>query len=523
MRFRHVPILTLFLSILVLFIYLGVEAAADTSRGQINNDKSSSPKKEGIAREVSRLRAKADAEFVSGRRDSGKIALKLLNKVCKLEPDNHANFYKRYRVHLRLKKQKLALRDLQKAVAIKPTFTDGWVNQGKLLLKMGQCEEAQQALQQALVLDGRNKGASKLRDPAGQCATHLRAARAAEERGALEEAENHLTKAMEHSNAAAPLFLKRAQVRLKLGKFWEVLADSGKALKLDEGNLDALYIRASAYYRIGDHEMALRHHREGLRLDPEHKAIKGAYRVLKKITKGWERAEKYENEGRHSEAAEEYRNCAAIDPSHDEFNKKAWTASCRVQVTMGQAAVSRAREACDRALGIDGSWLEAQIQRAKTYALEEDWEQCVREWTRAKDFVEKGTRNNEVEEGLQKAQAALKQSKEKDYYKILGVRRDATKREIKSAYRKLALQWHPDKWSGAKGEGGKAEKAEQMFQDIGEAAEVLGDDEKRSKFDRGEPVFENQGGQGGGGGGGGFPHGFPFGGGGQKFHFQFRL
>ena len=326
---------------------------------------------------------------------------------------------------------------------------------------------------------------------------------------------------MEHSNAAASLFLRRAQMRLRLGKYWEVLADSGKALKLDEGNLDALYIRAGAYYRLGDHEMALRHHREGLRLAPEHKAIKGAYRVLKKITKSWDRAEKYESAGRHSEAAEEYRSCAAIDPTHDEFNKKARTASCRVHVGMGLDAVAKARAACDAALRIDGKWLDAQIQRAKTYALEEDWEQCVREWSRAKEFVEQNTRNNEVEEGLQKAQAALKQSKEKDYYKILGVRRDATKRQIKSAYRKLALKWHPDKWAGSKGDDGKAEVAAKMFHDIGEASEVLGDDEKRGKFDRGEPVFENQG---GGGGGGGGPNGFPFGGGGgQKFHFNFRL
>lgn len=476
-------------------------------------------------REISKLRSKADSEFVSGKRNGIKNALKLLNKVCKLEPDNHQNFYKRYRVYLRLKKQKRALRDLRKAVEIKPTFTSGWVNQGKLLLKMGQCEDAEKALQQALNVDGTNKQARKHLSPAGQCAAHLREADAAEKRGAIQEAENHLTRAMEHSNAAATLFLRRAQMRLRLGKYWEVLADSGKVLKLDEGNLDALYIRAGAYYRLGDHEMALRHHREGLRLAPEHKAIKGAYRVLKKITKSWDRAEKYESEGRHSEAAEEYRSCAAIDPAHDEFNKKAWTASCRVHVGMGLDSVAKARAACDAALRIDEKWLDAQIQRAKTYALEEDWEQCVREWARAKEFVEQGTRNNEVEEGLQKAQAALKQSKEKDYYKILGVRRDATKRQIKSAYRKLALKWHPDKWAGAKGEGGKAEKAAKMFHDIGEASEVLGDDEKRAKFDRGEPVFENQGG-GGGGGGGGFPNGFPFGGGGgggQKFHFSFRL
>ena len=509
---RHHPSTTRLITGLILFVVLGALALC------LPVVASAQPSK----REISKLRSKADSEFVSGKRNGVKNALKLLNKVCKLEPDNHQNFYKRYRVYLRLKKQEKALSDLRKAVKVKPTFTSGWVQQGKLLLKMGRCEEAESALRQALTIDNSNKAARKEIGPAGECANQLRAAEKAEKRQDFVKAEEHLTKAMEHTNSAAALFLQRAQVRLKLRKYWEVLADSGKALKLEEGNLDALYVRAGAYYRLGDHEMALRHQREGLRLAPEHKAIKGAYRILKKITKGWDRAQKYENEGRHSEAAEEYRSCAAIDPSHDEFNKKAWTASCRVHVGLGVSGVQAAREACDSALRIDGGFLDAQIQKAKTYALEEDWEQCVREWTRAKELVEQGTRNNEVEEGLQKAQAALKQSKEKDYYKILGVRRDASKREIKSAYRKLALKWHPDKWVGEKGENGKAEKAAKMFQDIGEASEVLGDDEKRGKFDRGEEVFENQGG--GGGQRGGFPQGFPFGGGGgQQFHFKFRL
>jgi DnaJ family protein C protein 3 len=91
----------------------------------------------------------------------------------------------------------------------------------------------------------------------------------------------------------------------------------------------------------------------------------------------------------------------------------------------------------------------------------------------------------------------LKQSKEKNYYKILGIPRTAGKKEIKSAYRKLALEWHPDK-------NEDKEKAEQMFQDISEAYEVLSDEEMKAKYDRGEPVFENQ-----GGGGGGGHHGFP--------------
>jgi curved DNA-binding protein len=65
----------------------------------------------------------------------------------------------------------------------------------------------------------------------------------------------------------------------------------------------------------------------------------------------------------------------------------------------------------------------------------------------------------------------------KDYYKILGVGKTATDDEIKSAYRKLAKQYHPDKNPGDK-------KAEEKFKEINEAHEVLGDADKRSKYDQ---------------------------------------
>lgn len=87
---------------------------------------------------------------------------------------------------------------------------------------------------------------------------------------------------------------------------------------------------------------------------------------------------------------------------------------------------------------------------------------------------------------------ALKQSKEKNYYKILGVPRNAELKEIKKNYRELALKWHPDKNTD------NIEEAEKMFQDISEAYEILSDKELRGKYDRGEEVFENQGGGGGG-------------------------
>ena len=83
-------------------------------------------------------------------------------------------------------------------------------------------------------------------------------------------------------------------------------------------------------------------------------------------------------------------------------------------------------------------------------------------------------------------------STKRDYYEILGVSKTSTPEEIKKAYRKIAIQYHPDKNPGNK-------EAEEKFKEAAEAYEVLSDSEQRAQYDRFGHARPGNGGFGGGG------------------------
>lgn len=71
-----------------------------------------------------------------------------------------------------------------------------------------------------------------------------------------------------------------------------------------------------------------------------------------------------------------------------------------------------------------------------------------------------------------------------DYYEMLGVNKNATQDEIRSAFRKMALKYHPDRNPGNK-------EAEKSFKQISAAYEILSDEDKRRRYDHGESVTAN--------------------------------
>jgi len=108
-----------------------------------------------------------------------------------------------------------------------------------------------------------------------------------------------------------------------------------------------------------------------------------------------------------------------------------------------------------------------------------EYQEAINDYQRANQISPNDQR---VQEGMRRAQLEQKKSTRKDYYKVLGVDRNADQKTIKKKFHKLALENHPDKHPDNK------EEAEKKFREFGEAYEVLSNEETKAKYDNGEDI-----------------------------------
>ncbi|KAG8430915.1 hypothetical protein GDO86_019756 [Hymenochirus boettgeri] len=194
-------------------------------------------------------------------------------------------------------------------------------------------------------------------------------------------------------------------------------------------------------------------------------------------------------EQRYEEAIEKYEASIKTEPLVEVYSKRAKERICHCfsKSQRTEEAISVCTEAHRR----DPQNPLILQDRAEAFIINEEYEKAVEDFQLAKEMDEE---NEELKEGLERAQKLLKQSKKRDYYKILGVKRNANKQEVIKAYRKLAQQWHPDNFQS---EDEKRE-AEKKFIDIAAAKEVLTDPEMRQKVDAGEDPLDPENQQGSG-------------------------
>lgn len=416
-------------------------------------------------------------------------------------------YWKRSQLYARQKKYSKVIDDLKKAVEKDAKFTKAYVEMGRVQLISGQCEEAVESFQQALKIKPTDKTSNEKLPTAVKCKEAIRQADAECSQGGMEACKHHLTEAMSIAYDSIPLLLKRAEVHYATSDYQSLLVDTRTVLKMDKNELQALYLRGKAYYRMGDHDVALAHYKEGLRSDPEHSKIKKAFNILKKLIRTTNMAKEMQDEGNYADAAQQYAMAIKVDPENHENVCQLYIRKCEALHKSGEWEAGV--EACNMAINFNENDIHAWMQRGEAKIRGEQYDDAIRDFQRATEIDE---HSQEAKDALHKAQLELKKSQRKNYYKILGVSNNANEREIKRAFRKQALKWHPDKHKGEEA----MKVAEMEFREINEANEVLSDPEKRGRYDRGEDIEVPQQQQ------NPFQHFHGFGGGGGNFHFEFN-
>ncbi|KAH6755897.1 DnaJ P58IPK-like protein [Perilla frutescens var. hirtella] len=418
--------------------------------------------------------------------------------------DAAAALYERILESIKVKKYSEALADLNAAIEADPALAEAYWHRASILRQLCRYEESEENYKKLLGMKPGNSAVDKELSQLHQTQNALDSAKDVFELGDFTKALEYLEKVvLVFSPECSKAKLLKVRLLIATKDYSSAISETGYILKEDEDNLEALLLRGNAYYYLADHDIAIRHYQKGLRLDPEHGELKRSYFGLKNLLKKTKSADDNASDGKLRLAVEDYKAALSLDPNHSAHNVHLHLGLCKVLVKLGRG--NEAVTSCTEVLEIDEDLVEALVQRGEARLLIEDWEGAVADLRSA---VKRSPRDMNIRKALMRAEKSLKLSQRKDWYKILGVSGTVPMSEIKKAYKKLALKWHPDK------NVDNREEAEARFREIAAAYEILGDEDKRTRYDRGEDID----GMGMGMGSRGFN---PFGGGGQQFTFHF--
>lgn len=286
--------------------------------------------------------------------------------------------------------------------------------------------------------------------------------------------------------------------------------------------MEAKYLYAKSVYGLGSVDNALSVLKSCLSRDPDHKKCRVLFKAIRQGEDLFRQGNEFFDSSKEK-SLEKFKEYLVLN--EDPYNlmevrgKMCSLYKLLKKVNEGIAICSLIIDSVDKESASE-FLRDAKINRAEIHIINDDLDAAERD---ANDLAQSFRGDQRVNELHHKVARLRKMAKRKDYYKILGVAKVANDRELKKAYRKLALKNHPDRQRDPT----KKKEAETKFKEIAEAYEVLKDQEKRQRYDNGEDLDQPEGHSGFHGGGQEFhfnfdgSQGFP--GGGQQQGFQFRF
>lgn len=480
------------------------------------------------------------------------VALHAFDEAIALEP-SALTFYRRASAQQALGRTSAATSDLKEALERQPTLVRAYVQLVRLYLKDGEYASAQDILKRL------DKKGGKLsdKDAAQVAALRTDVAHAQKLQKALAQraTPDACVQTADELLRLAPNDLRtrrqRAECEAQRGDLDAAVSDWAKVARLAPSPDLQRRLAVLSFYVLGTHNSQLRetglaHLKACLHSDPDNAPCRRAHKQMRRVAKALDKAHTFADQASWVAVVSALKGPKVGGPTiydevkqlvADEHAAHAITPTfdiekcgvlqeidelyCRAYIE--QDLVKKAMPMCERLLARDPDSVPGLVAQGELHMSRGEWDDALRAFSRAFDLTQRSDRK--VHARLTKAHQKIKQAKAKDYYKVLGVARDADDRTIKKAYRRLAREHHPDK-------GGSQDK----MAEINEAFGVLGDAELRARYDQGDDPNDPTGGAGdqpyAQPFGQPFAQGHPFaqffqqaqfqqGGGGQTFHFSF--
>ncbi|KAJ8104510.1 hypothetical protein ONZ43_g7814 [Nemania bipapillata] len=372
---------------------------------------------------ISSLLSSAQTHMARGETNE---ALMYYDAAIARDPSDYLTFFKRATTYLSLGRTSQATSDFNKVLELRPGFEGAHLQLGKLKAKAptGTVRRAQ--------------GAAKL-------------AEAAAASGNWEECVTQAGEAIFVANRAPHLRELRVTCRFERGEVEEGMSDLQHILQMRPGDTTPhLKISATTFYGLGDMTQGLAQIRKCLHSDPDSKTCKKLMKQEKSVEKTWAKVNKAlekkqplsgvkllvpsgeDDKGLIEEVkaqiSELKKDGVIPEKAPSVLLTQLVEAACQAYY---EANGKKASTYCPEALQLDENSLYGLLHKAKTQLDAEDFEPCIATLKKASEVrPDKGSVINPL---MQKAQVALKRSKTKDYYKVLGVPHDADERQIKSA------------------------------------------------------------------------------------------
>eukprot|EP01147_Barroeca_monosierra_P010596 gene10596-2719_t len=402
-------------------------------------------------------------------------AVELYTEAIRL--DSHCGTYlnNRAAANIQLHRFQDALNDVQTALSLEPNNTKFHLRASRCYQALGRLSDARRHLQQAQQFDPDSAQVRAQVEEVNRIEVFVSRAEQAFEAKQYNNALSQIERALELTPGSTQFKLKKAFILLKADRVGEASRLVSGVLQENSMDSEALYIRGLCMLHSGDIDQGAAHFKRALQSNPDHAPSR---KMLK------EEGNAAFKTGDWQTALDHYNSILACAKDMKLFVAKIYFNKAMVLWKLGN--LEEAVDNCTKALECDSNYSKPLLKRAELYLQLEEFEAAIQDYQRA---CEDDPSNRSLREQLRHAKLELKKSKRKNYYKILGVAKDASDHEIKKAYKRAAMGCHPDRVPAE-----QKEQAEAKFKELGEAYGVLSDRQQKMRYDNGEDLEDIQGG-----------------------------